>query len=400
MSVISYGRHDVDESDIAAVLEVLRSDWLTQGPTIEKFERAFAEKVGARYAVACNSGTAALHLACLALELGSGMCVIVPTLTFLATANASRFVGADVVFSDVDPETGLLRIDDLKATFGTMPRGILKAVFPVHLNGQTAPMEEIAGFARSRGLAVIEDGCHALGTTYTTSTGEAARVGDCRFSNMTVFSFHAVKTITTGEGGAITTNDPALARRLKTLRNHGMVYDDTAFVDRDSGVDDSGRRNPWYYEMQTLGYNYRVSDIQCALGLSQLARLEQFSARRRLLMQLYDEKLKVLAPLVHPVPRIANCDPTLHIYPVLIDFETTGVARGELMRQLRQRGIGTQVHYYPVHRQPYYRQLYGDRDLPGARLYYERVLSLPFFARMVERDVQRVVNALWEIFRQ
>ncbi len=394
---LHYAHQLIDESDIAAVNAVLRSDWLTTGPVTEQFEEAFAKKVGARHAIACSSGTAALHLSCLALGLGPGTASVAPTITFLATANATRFVGGDVLFADVNPETGLLRLEDLHKTLDLAKDHEVRALFVVHLNGQTAPTEELARLARRHGLAVVEDGCHALGTTYRTSGGGDGQVGDCLFSDLTVFSFHPIKTIVMGEGGAVTTNDSTLAASLRSLRNHGLVHGPEGFVNTESAFDSSGAVNPWYHEMQALGFNYRASDIHCALGLSQLAKLDEFSARRRTLMRLYDEQLRSLAPQVSPVPRVPGCNPTLHLYPVLIDFDYAGITRAHVMNRLKARGIHTQVHYYPVHRQPYYAGLYGDRDMPGARAYYERVLSLPFHAGLKDDDVPRVVGALREV---
>lgn len=256
-SFIPYGRHFIDEDDIAKVVEVLRGGWLTTGPEIEAFEKALAERVGAQHAIACSSGTAALHLAALALSLGPGDAAIVPALTFLATANAVRLAGAEVVFADVDPTTGLLTADALDAALKEaeiLGRGRIKAVLPVHLNGQSANLVEIAAVASQAQLRVIEDGCHALGTCYEVPPA-VQLTGDCRYSDLTVFSFHPVKTITTGEGGAVTTNQRDLADRIRVLRNHGMLRHPESLRHRERATDTSGLPNPWYYEMHEVGLN-------------------------------------------------------------------------------------------------------------------------------------------------
>lgn len=394
---LPYGRHQIDEDDIAAVVSVLRSDSLTGGPLVAEFEQAFAERVGARFAVACANGTAGLHLAAMALGLGPDDAAIVPTLTFLATANAARYVGAEVVFADVDPATGLMRPEDLQDAHAKAVNRKIRAVIPVHLNGQCVDMEAVAGFAGRNGLRIIEDACHAIGATYRTRSGDEVRVGACRHSDMTVFSLHPVKTIAMGEGGVVTTNDPDLHAALLRLRNHGMVREASRFVQRDEAFDADGQPNPWYYEMPEPGYNYRASEIHCALGLSQLRKLDRFLARRRELADAYDRALTPLAPVVRPVPRVAGCASGWHLYVVQVDFKAFGATRPSLMRSLLGRGIGTQVHYLPVHRQPYYRSRYDNTQLSGADAYYASCLSLPLFPAMSENDVKRVVTALEDI---
>ena len=383
---LPYGRHQIDDGDIAAVVAVLKGGWLTTGPTVAAFERAFADYVGAKYAVACSSGTAGLHLAALALGLGPGDGVVVPTLTFLATANAPRYVGADVVFADVDGGTGLM---DRAALETALEQGGVKAIFPVHLNGQCVDMEMVA----AHGVAVVEDACHALGTTYR----DGIRVGSCRHSKMAVFSLHAVKAIAMGEGGLITTNDAEIHRRLLRFRNHGMTREASDFIYADQAFDGGGDANPWYYEMAEPGFNYRASDIHCALGLSQLGKIDQFIDKRRALAARYDEALRPLSPLVRPIDRAAHCDPAWHIYVVHMDFAAAGVSRARAMAGLRERGVGSQVHYLPLHRQPYYRRLYGDISLPGSDAYYRSCLTLPLYVAMTDGDVERVVAALSDV---
>ena len=390
---LPYGRQVIEDDDIAAVTEALRADMLTTGPRVEAFEQAFAETVGAKYAVACSNGTAALHLAMLALDLQPGEVVIAPAVTFAATANCARYQGGEVVFADVDPDTGLMTPDTLAAAIGQLDGRRLAAVLPVHLAGNAVDLPGVRALAELEGAPLVEDACHALGTTMAfDNTPE--RVGDGRHSAMACFSFHPVKTIATGEGGMVTTNDPALAERLRLFRSHGISRDPASFQDRDLAFDADGAVNPWIYEMQALGYNYRLPDVLCALGISQLAKLGRFVARRRSLAGRYRILFEPLAPLVRCVRPPRGCDPTLHLFTVLIDFDAAGLSRRQVMEALRARGIGSQVHYIPVHRQPYYRVRYGRVDLPGADAYYARCLSLPLFPGMADTDPDRVVAAI------
>ncbi|HYG87170.1 MAG TPA: UDP-4-amino-4,6-dideoxy-N-acetyl-beta-L-altrosamine transaminase [Azospirillum sp.] len=388
---LPYGRQSVDESDVQAVMEALNADHLTTGPRVAAFEREFAEAVGAEHAVVSNSGTAALHLATLALGLGAGDVAVVASVSFLATANAVRFVGADVQFADVDPCSGLVTPDTLREAAeraGRPPR----AVLPVHLNGWIADPAGIDAVARDWGAPVIEDACHAIGGRYS---GE--RVGACRHAAAAAFSLHPVKTITMGEGGVTTTNDAALAERMRLFRNHGMTRDPARFQSVEQAFTEAGTPAPWYYEMHELGFNCRAPDIACALGSSQLRRLGQFVARRRVLQRRYDTALRELAPHVLPVAQQPGQDPALHLYPVRIAFDALGTTRAEVMGRLQDLGIGTQVHYLPIYRQPYYERLYGRQRLPGAEAYYASILSLPFFPGMQDGDVDRVVEALRRI---
>jgi len=377
--MLPYGRQTIEDDDITAVVEALRADFLTTGPTVEAFETAFAETVGARHAVACSNGTAALHLAMLALDVQPGEAVIAPSITFLATANCARYVGAEVVFADVDPMSGLMTSDTLAEALGRLEGRRLRAVLPVHLRGDVAELPALAALAAEAGAVLVEDAPHALGSTMTFGN-VAERAGDARHSAMATFSFHPVKTIATGEGGMVTTNDASLAERLRILRSHGMV--------RPAGAD------PWWYEMPEPGFNYRLPDILCALGLSQLKKLPRFAARRRALAKAYEAALAPLAPAVKIAARPAWSDPVLHLMCVLIDFAAAGLTRRQVVDGLRQYGIGTQVHYIPVHRQPYYAQRYGALDLPGAESWYERCLSLPLYPGMADEDVGRIAEAL------
>lgn len=381
-TVLPYGRQTIEEDDIAAVVEALRADFLTTGPRVEAFETAFAETVGAAHAVACANGTAALHLAMLALDVQPGEVCIAPAVTFLATANCARYVGAEVVFADVDPDSGLMTPDTLAQALEKVGDRTLRAVLPVHLRGDVAELPALARLAAEAGAVLVEDAPHALGSEAVFGNTRE-RVGDVRHSAMATFSFHPVKTIATGEGGMVTTNDPALAQRLRTLRSHGMV--------RPEGCE------PWWYEMPEPGFNYRLPDILCALGLSQLAKLDRFAARRRALAARYQSALAPLAPALKIAATPAWSDPVLHLMTVLIDFEGLGLTRLKVVEALRARGVGTQVHYIPVNRQPYYVARYGEQRLAGADAWYDRCLSLPLYPAMTEADVDHVAAALKDV---
>ena len=378
-SVLPYGRQTIEDDDIAVVAEALRGDFLTTGPAVEAFEQAFAATVGARHAVACSNGTAALHLAMLALDVKPREVVIAPSITFLATANCARYVGADVIFADVDPDSGLMTPATLTEALSKVGGRRLRAVLPVHLRGDPVDLPALAGLAAAAGAVLVEDAPHALGTTMRYGN-VAETVGDVRHSAMATFSFHPVKTIATGEGGMVTTNDAALAGRLRTLRSHGMV--------RPAGGD------PWWYEMPEPGFNYRLPDILCALGQSQLKKLPRFAARRRALAAAYQKALASLAPTVRIAAQPAWSDPVLHLMTVLIDFEAAGRSRRQVVDALKAQGVGSQVHYIPVHTQPYYRKLYGPQSLPGAEAWYARCLSLPLYPGMSDEDIDHVALAL------
>jgi UDP-4-amino-4,6-dideoxy-N-acetyl-beta-L-altrosamine transaminase len=375
---LPYGRQTIEQDDKDAVAAVLDQDYLTTGPHIQEFEKTLCDITTAKEAIVVGNGTHALHLACLAAGLGEGDAAIVPTVTFLATANAVRYCGADVIFSDVNPETGLMEPQHLEQAINDNKDKNIKAVLPVHLSGQTVDLPALEKITRQHDLKMIADSCHALGGLCGNKP-----VGSCQYEDMSTFSFHPVKAIAMGEGGAITTNNPQTAELLRTYRNHGMQP--------------KPAEGPWYYEMEELGYNYRVTDMQCALGVSQLKKLDRFIEKRRALVALYDELLAPLAPKVLPPKRVANCEPGWHLYAPRFDFDKIGMSRGDFMNALKEKGIGSQVHYIPVHTQPYYTKLYGEKNLPGAQKYYEGTLSIPLFPLMNEDDVRRVVAAIEDL---
>lgn len=386
---LPYGRHSIDQADIDAVTAAMLSSCLAHGPRVGQFERAFADAVGATEAVACSSGTAALHLALASLDVGEGDLCIVPAVTFLSTATAARFCGADVAFADVDPWTGLMTAQTLAEALRRVPRPA-KAVLPVHLGGRACDMDAIAGVARAAGAAIVEDACHAPGGR----DAYGLPIGACARSDAAVFSFHPVKAIAAGEGGMVALNDPARAERMRRLSNHGVAKDPDLLTDPVLSLDEDGARNPWSYEQLELGFNYRMNELEAALGLSQLGKLERFVRRRQALTALYDLRLEVLSPLVEPVRPAPGEKPSLHLYQVLIDFEAAGRPRAGVMRAMAEAGIQTQVHYIPLYRQPYFRARYGDMRLPGAEAFYAQVLALPLFPAMADADVARVCEAL------
>jgi UDP-4-amino-4,6-dideoxy-N-acetyl-beta-L-altrosamine transaminase len=383
--MIPYGRHSIAQKDIDAVIQVLRSDWLTCGPVVDKFEDILAKVVGAKYTVACSNGTTALHLAMLALGIGSADVVLVPAITFLASANAARYVGANVVFVDIEPSTGLMTAETLEKAILTHKSKSLKAVVNVHLAGQCEDLEAIYNVAKKHNLLIIEDAAHAIGTVYTDQNNNRHPIGSNAFSDITTFSFHPVKTIAMGEGGAVTTNNFEIAKKLKLLRSHGMVREQSEWEGDGTG--------PWYYEMQELGYNYRVSDINCALGISQLEKLDAFKMKRTEIVKFYDDAL-VNSEHIKPVKKLNHSDTAWHLYIVNIDYEQIGKSRSQVMIELKENDISTQVHYIPLYKQPYYKKTFGDIILPGAELYYSKCLSLPLYMGIQNKQINYIIGVI------
>lgn len=361
----NYGRQFIDDDDINAVVETLKSDFLTCGPKVKAFEQAICDYTGAKYCVAVSSATAGLHIAMLALGVGKGDEVVTTPITFLSSANCARFCGADVRFADIEEDTANIDVNEIRKQITAKT----KAIVPVHFGGQSCDMEKIKALADEHGLKVIEDAAHAIGSEY-----KGGKIGSCKYSDMTVFSFHPVKTITTGEGGAVTTNDERLYQRLLAFRGHGM-HKDGEMV------------STWEYEMRELGYNYRMTDIQAALGLSQLKKLDAFKARRREIVQYYNEHLGW-----RHLSEKDYSNACFHLYPVLVDN------RREVYFKAREKGLNLQVHYIPVHLQPYYRQFgYKSGDYPKAEAYYEKCISLPLYPALRDEDLAEIVDRLQNI---
>lgn len=380
-SFLPYGRQSITEGDIASVVEVLRSPFITQGPTVPTFERAVATKVNASHGVAVNSATSALHLACLSLGLGEGDLLWTSPVTFVASANCGRYCGASVDFVDIDPSTGLMSVTALESKLKLAKRdgSLPKVVSPVHLCGASCDMAAIGALAKRFGFFVLEDASHAIGGSY-----RGGHVGNCRYSDITVFSFHPVKIITTGEGGLATTNAPHLAQRMVDLRSHGITKDVDRFELPVSG--------PWSYEQQDLGFNYRMNDLQAALGISQLQRLEESVAERRRLFDLYHQLLAGLPLQLLRIPQ--DVKSALHLAVIRLEDQSVAHHR-QVFTGLRTAGIGVQLHYTPVHLQPYYRRLgFAEGDFPEAESYAKNSISLPMYPGLRYEDLKRVANAL------
>ena len=379
---IPYGRQSISPTDIEAVTAVLQSDWLTQGPAIGQFERAVAAQSGARYAVAVSSATAGLHLACMAAGVKPGSRVWTVPNTFVASANAARYCGAAVDFVDIDPQTYNLDVAQLQAKLelARQQNCLPHVVIPVHFAGQSCQMQDIHHLSMTYGFTIIEDAAHAIGGQY-----QGQPVGSGKYSEMTVFSFHPVKIVTTGEGGVVVTNREDLYQHLLRLRSHGITREPALMTQPAEG--------PWYYEQLELGFNYRMTDLQAALGASQMQRIEGFITRRRELVARYNQllaKFPLVLPHQHPEAQSA-----WHLYVIQLDATRTTKTRSEVFESLRAHQIGVQVHYIPVHTQPYYRQLgFAPGDFPVAEAYYAQAISLPLYADLTDAEQDRVVRVL------
>lgn len=362
MKTYSYSKQFLDKDDYQAVLEVLQSDFLTCGPKVKEFEKAICEYTGAKYCVTVSNGTAALHLAMLALGIGQEDEVITSPITFLSSTNCARFVGANVKFADIESDTANIDPKEIEKQITSNTR----ALIPVHFAGQSCDMEKIHELAQKHGLFVVEDAAHAIGSDYKNT-----KVGSCKFSDMTTFSFHPVKSMTTGEGGAITTNNEELYKKLLAYRAHGIHKD-------------GAMQNTWEYEMHELGYNYRLTDIQAALGISQLKKLEQFKKRRREIVQFYNENLG----LPHLTEKEYS-NACFHLYPVFVEN------RKEFYFKAKKQGLNLQVHYIPVHLQPYYQKLgFKKGDYPKAEAYYEKCISLPLYPSLTDEDLTNIIRKI------
>ncbi len=378
--VYSYGRQSISRGDIREVVKVLRSPWLTQGPKVAEFERALCAYTGAKYALAAANGTAALHLAMLALDVPAGARVLTSPITFVASANCARYVGLDVDFADIEEDTACVDPSSISQRIDSRTRVII----PVHFTGRPCNMAEISRIARKAGAFIVEDAAHAIGSEY-----KGNRIGSCTYSDMTAFSFHPVKTITTAEGGAVTTNDGRLYERLVTLRNHGITRDSSKLLAENEG--------PWYYEMQTLGYNYRLTDMQAALGTSQLGRLDKVVARRRHIVKLYRSELSSL-PGCSMLSADDDAHSAYHLFPILVDFSRLTISKARMFELLEEKGLRLQVHYIPVHLQPYYRKLgFGPGMFPHAEAYYAKTISLPLFPSLSDREIRKIAGIVREI---
>jgi len=382
---LPYGRQTIDKEDIQAVLKIFDGDYITQGPKIKEFEESLSSYVGAKYAVACNSGTSALHIACQALSLSRGGNLVTSPITFLASANCSQFVGADTLFVDIDSKTYCMSASKLEKL---LLKKKVDVVVPVHMAGHSVDMKEIFELKGKYGFDIIEDACHALGGEY-----KGTKVGSCTFSDLSTFSFHPVKHITTAEGGAVTTNDKGLYKKLLRYRNHGIHKDSEDFINKGLAFDKNNLPNLWYYEMPEIGHNYRVTDIQCALGISQLQKNESFIKSRREIVREYNNGFKE-NPLITTPFEQKNIKHVYHLYTILVNFDELGKSRNEVMKELRDVKIGSQVLYIPVHFQPYYAKKYGFKqgDFKISEKYYECCLSIPMFPSLSNLEVEYIID--------
>ena len=380
--MIPYGRQNISEEDINAVIEVLRSDFITQGPVVPEFEKSVADYCGAKHAVAVNSATSALHIACLALGVGPGDLVWTSPITFVASANCARYCGADVDFVDIDPRTYNLSVASLVEKLEQAKRDgrLPKVLIPVHFSGQSCEMEAIHALSTQYGFKIIEDASHAIGGSY-----KGGKVGNCNYSDITVFSFHPVKIITTGEGGMAVTNDLQVVKHMARLRSHGITRYPSEMTCPPDGA--------WYYQQIELGFNYRMTEIQAALGVSQMRRLDEFVTQRQLIAQRYDDLLKD-SPLTLPW-QLTDTDSSLHLYVVRIPSGSLNVGRREVFDRMRSDGIGVNLHYIPVYRQPYYERmgLKAD-DFPNAEQYYAEAITLPIFPGLTPLQQDEIVQRL------
>ena len=397
LDIIPYGKHYIDEDDIQAVVNVLKYGMLTQGPKVAEFESRIADYVGVKYAVAVSNGTAALHLACMALELGNGDEVITTPNTFVATSNSILYVGAKPVFVDIDPKTLNIDVERIEDTIKISKN--IKAIFPVHFAGLPCDMKQIKKLADKYNLAVVEDAAHALGATYNNGN----KVGNCEYADMTCFSFHPVKGIAAGEGGMITTNDFDIYRKLTLLRSHGITKGnfefpgvsrpDNSLVNKDAALE-AGELKRWYYEMQSLGFNYRITDIQSALAISQMGKIDLFLDARRSMVKVYDKAFKDI-PNITPLQAHGRDNSSHHIYVVSIDFDKIGMTRHQFMEKLAEQGVGSQVHYIPVVSQPYYQELgYKIQQYSITDAYYQSTLSIPLYYGLSDVDQRLVISSI------
>ena len=383
--MIFYGKQSIDQSDIDAVVEVLKSDFLTQGPAIEKFEKCVAEYCGAKYAVAVTNATSALHIACLAAGLGKGDVLWTSPITFTASANCGRYCGADVDFVDIDPSTYNMSVDELEKKLQKIAVKP-KVVIPVHLAGQSCDMDKIYKLSQEYGFKVIEDASHAIGADY-----KSTKIGCCKYSDLTVFSFHPVKIVTTGEGGMVLTNDKEVHEKLLLYRSHGITRD-TKLMTRP--VD-----GPWYYQQIELGFNYRMTDMQAALGYSQMQKVDEFVSRRRYLAKRYDELLKNINNIQLP-DQNEDTDSSWHLYVVRVDFSKISKTKQQIFAEMKDRGICLNLHYIPVHTQPYYKNMrFEDGDFPNSEKYYEEAFTLPLYYSLTDEQQDYIVKNLVEVLQ-
>ena len=387
---LPYGLQYVDAIDRSKINKVLRSNFITQGPEIKDFEDKFAKYVGSKYAIACSSGTAALHMACLALDINSKSNVITSAITFVASANCAEYLGASVDFVDVDEKTFCISISELEKK---LKKKKIDLVIPVHLSGHSCEMKEIYKLKKKYNFSIIEDSCHALGGKYFNY-----KIGSCKFSDISTFSFHPVKPITTGEGGMITTNNKNIYKKLLLYRTHGINKNNTSFKNHKLAFDNYKQPNRWYYEMDLLGFNYRITDIQAALGKSQLVKLDKFTKKRNQIAKIYNNNFNKIKNIKIPFKSI-NVKHTYHLYTILINFKKINFTKNEFMNYLYKKRIGSQVLYIPVFLQPYYMRKYNYKpaNFPVSMKYYQQALSIPIFYDLTKDEQFKIIKIIKKI---
>ncbi len=387
---LPYGTQYIDTIDRNKILKVLRSNFITQGPEIKKFEDKFAKYVGSKYAVACASGTAALHMSCLALGINSKSKILTSAITFVASANCAEYLGANVDFVDVDKKTFCISVAELEKK---LKKKKIDLVIPVHLSGHSSDMAKIYKLKKKYNFHIIEDSCHALGGKYNNF-----KVGSCKYSDISTFSFHPVKPITTGEGGMITTNNKNIYEKLLLYRTHGINKNNKYFKNKKLAYDKNKQPNMWYYEMNLLGFNYRITDLQAALGISQLSKLNQFTIKRNKIAKLYNYHFKNIEFLKIP-PKNKNVHHTYHLYTILINFKKLSITKNQLMNYLYKKKIGSQVLYIPLFLQPYYKNKYNYKssDFPISMEYYKQALSIPIFHSLKKKEQFNIIKNIIKI---
>ncbi len=387
---LPYSRQSIDKVDIKKITNVLKSDFITQGPNIFDFEKDFAKYVGAKYAVACATGTAALHLSCLALGINKKSRILTSAVTFVASANCAEFLGANVDFVDIDKNTYCINVNELEKK---LKQKKIDLVIPVHLCGHSSEMAKIHRLKKKYNFHIIEDSCHALGGKYNNF-----KVGSCKYSDISTFSFHPVKPITTAEGGMITTNDETIYQKLLLYRTHGIHKNPLKFKNKNLAFDENNQPNRWYYEMDVLGFNYRITDLQAALGKSQLKRINLFTKKRNQIANIYNKNFKNLKNLKIPF-KSKKVLHAYHLYTILVDFKKINLSKNKFMKFLFECGIGSQVLYIPVFLQPYYKRKYNYRPnkFPVSMKYYEQALSIPIFYSLKKTEQNLVIKKIKEL---
>ncbi len=391
--LLFYGHQKIDDDDINSVVKALRGNWLTTGPIVKEFESKISRYTGAKYTVTCSSGTAGLILSYMALGKEYKN-ILIPSMTFVSTASAAKLLGKNVHLVDCDERTGLICLNEVEKIINKKK---IDAIIPVHMNGKSVDLERLRKITKKKKIAIIDDASHAIGSEYFTSSKKKIKVGSSIHADLTVFSFHPVKNITTGEGGAITTNSKKLYEKLLLYRNHGIEKNKNNILNKSIAFNSKGQVNQWYYEVQEIGFNFRLSDLNCALGLSQLKKIEIFKKKRSDLVLAYHKHLAEINEIVEIVNDFKDKITSWHLFVVRIKFSNLEKSRDFIMKELFKKSIQTQVHYIPIHFHPYYKKKVYEKKFKGTESYYNKILTLPLHPSMEEKDVKYITNSLKEI---